>query len=184
MRLIRAFPTDELLVRGDGRTICGIAVPFGQPTEIVEFGDRYLEEFAPGAFTRTIAERGPERVKVLAQHSRGTLPVGRASTLREDATGLYCELRVSRTRDGDDVLELVRDGALDALSIGFEPVRDRSRGDIRVRTEVKLREISVVCWPAYAGARIGALRSAGGPRHVDYARLRTAALRARYKEFL
>src|SRR5207253_1021972 len=80
--------------------------------------------------------------------------------LREDTAGLYMEARVSKTAPGDEVLELVRDGALDALSVGFQPVQDRQADDGTVeRTEVKLREISVVTMGAYEGAAISGVRS-------------------------
>ena len=160
-RLYRASPTD-LSVRSDGRTIYGIAMPFDTVTNITEpNGYRFDEVFRRGAFERTITERGPRSVKAFAQHQRGNLPIGRAETLREDAAGLYAELRVSKTREGDEVLELVRDGALDALSIGFAPVRDRRADNGTVeRLEVKLLEISAVSHPAYDDARIVGVRSA------------------------
>jgi Escherichia/Staphylococcus phage prohead protease len=156
-RLIRAHPAD-LEIRGDGRTVTGIAAPFDAVAEVSDGGGRYSERFVRGAFSRTIAERG--MVKVLAQHNRESLPIGRSSLLREDSQGLYAELRVSKTSLGDEVLELVRDGALDSLSIGFQPVRERSSADgVVERLEVRLREISIVPFPAYEAALIGGVRS-------------------------
>ena len=43
--LTRAYAS-KLELRDDGRTIVGIAVPYGQETRI----GRYVESFAPGAF--------------------------------------------------------------------------------------------------------------------------------------
>lgn len=158
--LRRAFNGDiEVRSEGDGRTVCGIAVPFNQPTQIRDFYDEYMEEFRQGSFARTIAEKG-DRVKFLYQHDT-TAPIGRASLLREDASGLYAEFRVSKTTRGDEVLELIRDGALDSFSIGFSPVTDepRDRGKHIIRTEVKLREVSAVTFPAYEGAAMTGVRS-------------------------
>ena len=160
--IVRSFPAD-LEVRADARTICGIACPFGEEAQIREYGGSYAESFAPTAFDRTIRERG-DRVKALVMHQRDLLPVGRAVMLRPDARGLYAELRISKTDLGDQVLELVSDGALDALSVGFMPVKggdqwDRTQSKV-LRTEVALREISIVDEPAYAGALITGLRSA------------------------
>lgn len=157
---VRSFASLDLEIRADGRTIAGIAVPFDTPTRINSFDGPYTESFARGAFARTIAERGPGRVKVLGLHNDRTMPLGRAQLLREDANGLYAELRISKTAAGDEALELVRDGALDGLSVGFMPVRDEhpSPGVVR-RAEVRLHEISVVPFPAYDGARINAVRS-------------------------
>lgn len=157
--LTRSFSTD-LEVRGaDGRTIVGIAVPFDVPAWIDTLHAH--EVFRMGAFARTIAERA-DRVKLLAQHDTRSLPLGRATLLREDPAGLYLEGRVSRTTAGDEALELIRDGALDSFSIGFSPIAENwSRsGDLVERTEVALREVSVVAFPAYEGAAITAVRSA------------------------
>ena len=121
-RLIRTNVAD-LTIRSDGRTIAGIAVPYGTATTITERGSRYEEIFRPGAFKRSIAERG-SKVKLLAQHDRDAMPLGVATLLREEAAGLYGEFRVSATAKGDEILELVRDGAVDSFSVGFRPIRD------------------------------------------------------------
>lgn len=158
--LTRTFAPDlELRANGDGRTVYGIAVPFDHPTRISEGGSTYTEIFKRGAFARTIAERG-DKVKAYANHDRTKLPLGRATELREDSAGLYAELRISDTRNGNEVLELVRDGALDSFSIGFRPIEQRDLPDAVVeRTEVALSEISVVAYPAYEAALIGGVRT-------------------------
>ena len=167
----RTFGAD-LEVRGtDQRIVAGIAVPFGA---VAEIAGRFSEAFIKGSFARTIRERG-DRVRLLALHDGvNRLPLGRATVLREDSAGLYAELRVSKTQAGDDVLELVRDGAIDGLSVGFAPVVDVWSADRRhvERHEVKLHEISLVTEPAYGDARVLAVRAATTP-------LRTALLRRR-----
>jgi HK97 family phage prohead protease len=170
IRESREFVAD-LEVRSDGRTVVGIVVPFDRPASIA---GRYDETFKRGAFTRTIAERGPARVKLLRSHDTGLLPVGRATLLREDTAGLYGEFRVSSTVAGDEVLTLIRDGALDAFSVGFGPIRDawNATRDAVDRLEVKLYEVSVVSIPAFEGALIAGVRSADIPRSVPTALLR------------
>jgi hypothetical protein len=79
--------------------------------------------------------------------------------MREDAAGLYGEFRVSNTASANDQLELARDGVLDSFSIGFAPVKHVKRGDTTVRTEVNLREVSLVTFPAYEGALVAGVRS-------------------------
>lgn len=157
--LTRTFSADLELRGDDGRTVVGIAAPFG---EVIDLG-RYREVLRHGAFARTIAERGAASVKFLAVHNDRQLPLGRATLLREDTSGLYAELRVSKTQAGDEALELIRDGALDGLSIGFNsvPATDRWNQDRThvERTEVRLHEISAVPFPAYPSARVAAVRS-------------------------
>lgn len=157
--LVRRTSAADLEVRGDGRTVVGIAVPFDTPTKIRTPGGSFVESFVRGAFTRTIAERG-DRVKFMAQHDHQALPLGRAQLLREDSAGLYGEFKVSKTAAGDEALELIRDGALDALSVGFKPITERLTDDGLVqRLEVALHEVSAVAFPAYEGALISAVRS-------------------------
>ncbi|WP_433626768.1 HK97 family phage prohead protease [Nocardia sp. CA-120079] len=146
------------LSSGNGRTVHGIAVPFGQVAEIFEDGRTYQERFQQGAFARSIRERG-SKVKLLTNHDARRLPVGRAVELEERPDGLHASFEVAQTRDGDDALELVRSGTVDAFSVGFRGLRHRMDGDVVVRTEASLWEVSLVAFPAYPGAAVAGVRS-------------------------
>lgn len=170
--LIRTF-TAALEVRadGDGRTLAGTIVPYGTETRI----GGYTESFAPGAFQGA----DPAELPLMATHERENLPIGRAAELRDEAAGWWGAFRVSETRLGDEVLTLVRDGALSGLSIGFIPITDRwSRDRTRVeRVRAQAHHVAVVAFPAYDGARIEAVRAALTPAtpRLHLARLRRAA---------
>lgn len=167
-REVRQYGADlEVRSEGDGRTVAGIAAPFDQVTHAPGFA----EVIRRGAFARTIRERG-QRVKFLALHDGESLPLGRATTLREDAAGLFAEFRVSRTTRGDEVLELIKDGALDALSIGFAAIEERMVKGVRELHEVRLFEVSAVNFGAYEGARILATRAEVAPPPTPTALLR------------
>lgn len=156
--LSRAFAADiEVRSDGTGRTVAGIVVPFGRTAVVSDGGPRYEEGFQRGAFARTIERRGA-RVKLLSQHNSRAFPLGKATLLREDEAGLYGEFHVSATRAGDEALELLRDGAVDSFSVGFSPVKHEKRGRVTWRTEVALREASLVTFPAYEDARVSAVR--------------------------
>lgn len=163
-RVQRAFATN-LELRSDGRTIVGVAVPFASPTEIHDAYGAYMEVMVRGAFTRTIAERGPERVKFLANHDARSFPIGKTISLKETAAGLIAEFRVAQTPRGDEALQLVREGALDGLSIGFRPIRDKWSDDGTTRhiLEAALHEISLVNAPAYRDAVVTAVRAQTTP---------------------
>lgn len=155
----RAFVSDiEVRAAGDGRTVAGIVVPFDRTAVVSDGGPSYREAFQRGAFTKTIAERG-DRVKLLSHHNSRTNPLGRATMLREDAAGLYGEFRVAATQAGDEALELLRDGALDSFSVGFAPRQHVKRDGVTWRTEVALREASLVTFPAYEDARVETVRA-------------------------
>lgn len=152
--------TPDLSVRsdGDGRTIEGIVVPFGQVATVSDGGPAYREAFQKGAFARTINGR-QDKVKLLAHHNARVNPLGRSVALREDAAGLFGSFKVSKTAAGDEALELARDGAMDSFSVGFGPQQQVKRDGVLWRTEVRLREVSLVTIPAYEGAMVTGVRS-------------------------
>jgi uncharacterized protein len=161
----RAWLADlEIRSSSDGRTIVGLAAPFDQPTAISDYSGRYTETIAPGSFSRSIRERG-DRVRLLVQHNSDRLPIGRATSLTEDARGLVAELRVSKTVAGDEALQLVQDGVVDGLSIGFRAVRETWARDRSTRRldEIALLEISLVAEAAYSEAKVLAVRAATQP---------------------
>lgn len=160
--LFRSFLSD-LEIRsasqgGDGRTVTGIAVPYGVEQRIDE---NLVETFARGAFANQL--RAPHRVKFSYGHmSQSGKLIGRATLLREDASGLYGEFRVSDTAAGNEALALIRDGALDELSIGFQAGQDRrlSNGTIE-RTTAHLGEVAIVMQGAYGrNALVSSVRAA------------------------
>ncbi|GAA4518379.1 HK97 family phage prohead protease [Actinoallomurus oryzae] len=167
-------------VRADqnGRTIFGLAVPYGVVSEVNDGYGPYREQFAPGAFTRSIRERG-HKVKLFVQHATERLPIGRAVELDERADGLHAAFSVARTRDGDEALELVAAGVVDGFSVGFASLRDRKEADKTVtRVEASLREVSLVHSPAYPDALVGGVRSASTTPYLTVARARLELLEA------
>lgn len=121
----------------------GIFSGYGAVFDNVDSGGDIIE---PGAFTKTLAE-GWERVKILALHNDCWLPIGRPIELREDANGLFLSAKISDTSMGRDIKVLLRDGVLNELSIGYDPIVFDYDGDgIRHLREVKLWEVSVVTW--------------------------------------
>lgn len=146
------------LAPGTGRTVFGVVVPYGQVADVSDGGRPYRERFERGAFDRSIRERGA-KVRLFDSHNTRRLPIGRAVELREQSDGLHAAFEIAATRDGDDALELVRSGTVDSFSVGFRGIRERWDGDVLVRTEAALMEVSLVGLPAYAGAAIAGVRS-------------------------
>jgi HK97 family phage prohead protease len=160
--LIRGF-VPELEIRsaakgGDGRTIEGIAVPYGRAQRI---DHSLVEQFARGAFNHQLT--APNRVRFAREHvSLGGTLIGRAIELRDDAAGLWGAWRVSKTAAGDETLTLVEDGVLDELSVGFQERQNRRLPDGTIeRVKANLVEVSVVLQGAYGrGALVSAVREA------------------------
>ncbi len=108
-----------------------------------------------GAFARSLKRRGAGAVKMLYQHQAAE-PLGVWSEIYEDAAGLFVRGRIiTDVNRGREVLSLMREGALDGLSIGFKTVRARgTRGGGRQILEADLWEVSVVTFPMLMGARV------------------------------
>ncbi|MBU4530163.1 MAG: phage major capsid protein [Hoeflea sp.] len=143
-------------VSGDG-SFSGYASLFGT----VDLGRDVIE---PGAFAASLKRRGVGDVRMLYQHDPDQ-PIGRWLSIREDAHGLHVEgklaLGVARARE---VHELMKSGALDGLSIGFQTIRARAEAKSGVRRilSADLWEISVVTFPMQPGARVTAVKAASG----------------------
>jgi HK97 family phage prohead protease len=180
----------EIRASGDGRTVEGLVVPYDTPTRRGALGPSRREQFAAGALTRTVAERG-NRVTLHAGHPPRVQPdaqvVGRAVEYRDSAAGMRASFRVSQTPLGMEWLELVRDGVVPGFSVGFVELpgrwRDDRQGDgttLRTQLEVKLRHVALTTVPAYDEALVEAVRaeaqSRSGALSLSEARRRLALL--------
>jgi HK97 family phage prohead protease len=114
---------------------------------------------APGAYARSLRRRPPARVRLLYQHFAHE-PIGVWEDIREDARGLYVRGRLTEDVErAREVGELIRDGALDGLSIGFRAVRAKRdpRTGLRTLLEIELWEISIVTFPLLPGSEVTAI---------------------------
>lgn len=126
----------------------------------------------PGAFTKSIAERGPDsgrnRIKVAYFHRSGLtkeLPMivgAPPEVLSEDSHGLYAKGRlVLGTQAGREVWELMKAGALNEGSIGYETIAARTRFEqgVRYLAELKLWELSFVPFGMNPATHLQAVKS-------------------------
>lgn len=122
--------------------------------------DSYRDVIEPGAFSKTIKEN--KRVKVLWQHDPWQ-PIGKPTVMEEDNHGLYVKAKVANTSLGRDVMELMRSGVIDEMSIGFNTIKDEWDNEDNVRRikEVKLWEFSPVTFAANDQAIITDAKSFG-----------------------
>lgn len=145
---------------GDGRTIEGIVVPYNLPTRINE---DLVEQFNKGVFEHQM--RAANRVKLGREHIMlGGQLIGAGRSMEDRDEGLWMQLRVANTPAGDETLALVRDGALDELSIMFRERQNRRLGGgVIARVKADLLEVAIVLEGAYGrAAKIAAVRSADG----------------------
>lgn len=133
---------------------------------------RFLERVAPGAFTKTIEERGGQ-VKVLFNHGKGAMVgeqvLGKVLKLEERADGAHAEVELLDTSYNRDLIPGLRAGVYGS-SFMFNvmddqwddiPKRSASNPDAlpeRTVTALRLMEFGPVTWPANPAATAG-LRS-------------------------
>jgi HK97 family phage prohead protease len=126
-----------------GRTVMGY---FASLNTLDSDGD----VFVPGCFAKSLNEN-KERILHLLQHD-AQRPIGRPSVLKEDDLGLYFETAIPKTRFGDDVLQLYKDGVYKEHSVGFEMLNNiplKHKGEtVNGITEARLWEGSTVTWGA------------------------------------
>ncbi|KIZ37217.1 MULTISPECIES: HK97 family phage prohead protease [Rhodopseudomonas] len=160
------LPTQSRLSLSVDGSIEGYASLFGEI-------DQARDMVMPGAFTRTLQQRGLRKIPMLFQHDPAE-PVGVWLELTEDFRGLRARGRlIPDVARGRELLALLRAGAVDGLSIGYRTVRGQIDPKSRVRRlyQVDLWEISIVTFPLLNGARVNAVKQ------TPQARLRAAAER-------
>ncbi len=127
---------------------------------------------ARGAFASSLKNRGPSGIRMLFQHDPGE-PIGVWREIKEDVRGLFVRGQLlSQVAKSREILALMREGALDGLSIGFRTIRgksDRKNGTRRL-LEVDLWEISIVTFPMLQQARISSVKSAALPTMREFER--------------
>ncbi len=148
--------------------------------------DSARDVVAPGAFAESLKVKTP---KLLWQHDT-TQIVGVWEEAREDSRGLWLKGRIiAETEKGRAALALLRAGALDGLSIGFETTACEwgspadyetkygcapmghwgggSTDQIRILTGIDLWEVSLVTFPCCDPARVDHVKQAPPARPLD-----------------
>jgi HK97 family phage prohead protease len=160
------LPTSEVEFRASDNGALGVlegyAAVFNEDTLIDSWEGRFVERLAPGAFRKTLKDRG-DQIKVLFNHGFdpqiGDKPLGKPSSMVEDVRGLRVEVPLDDTSYNRDLVASLRSGALDGMSFRFSVVReDIDESDalpIRTLREVKLYEFGPVTFPAYEATTAG-----------------------------
>lgn len=128
-----------------------------------------------GAFATSLAEWKSlgKLPPMLLQHGGGMfgsspdglLPVGKWTSMEENAKGLRVEgfLFAQETERGKYIYEGLKAGELDGLSIGFRTRKyqlgTRAGEPDRTLTDIDLREVSIVTFPANPKARITGVKT-------------------------
>ena len=165
----------ELRLGSDKRKITGYGALFD--SESIDMG--FVETIKPGAFRDTLnRDLESDPVYLLWQHDEKK-PLGstKNGTLKvwEDSRGLAFECHPPRTSWSVDARESVKTGLISQCSFGFEIQKDEwsASGDRRELQQVRLREISIVTFPAYEKTSVEARKNRS---HINMENLKAQAI--------
>lgn len=146
----------------EGRSITGLAIPYGKATDVGPF----IETIRKGCFAKSIAESA-RALPLMTLHDHAAIPIGKAVKWTEADDGLYGEWSLDSRAEAREMARLIDEDLMRGMSAGFLPIRSQwQHGDDKPaveRIEARLLETSLVAVPAYPGARVMAIRSAGSP---------------------
>ena len=160
----RSLVPMEVEIEGaEGRTLHARILRWDESNVVSDHGGpTYEEVWKRGVFGQSIkrAESKGHGWPLMYNHDRKSLPLGMVPMIHERSDGPWMTAKISKTSFGDDVIELVRDGAIPGISLGAVNIRSRKneKGQIE-RMEVALREISMTPWPQLAGSGDMVLRA-------------------------
>ncbi len=130
---------------------------------IFDLEDRGGEVIRPGAFKRSIHgnESKKKKVKMLRQHDQNNI-IGVWEELREDSKGLFVRgrLLLDVIPKARETHALLKEEALDGLSIGFLPTKATFNRETEVNEieDLELFEISLVAIPRQSEATVTSVR--------------------------
>lgn len=167
---VRAF-TGELRVDTEARTIVGYAALFNSDSSPMPF----VEQIAPGAFTRSLGQvaASGKVVKLLHGHDESQMLAATPTSLSlsQDERGLQVTADIIKSPIGDHLLALAqRDPQAIAWSFGFRVMDDDWDGNRRTINEAALHEVSLLTGhtPAYPGTiGLAAVRNLAKRRGLD-----------------
>lgn len=192
-RLQQNIEIRDVDVKAGYTRLKGRAVPYNEDADIGWF----LEQFAPGSLAKSIQEAARD-LPLLLWHDNRSWPIGAADEWEDGKAGLDGIWRLDQSEPAQRAAQLVDDGMLTGMSIGFSPIRSQwtyvddwnpdlgpGHKDRVVRQEARLIETSLVPTGAYVGAQTSWVRTGERPikraqekREVDAWRAELERLRA------
>lgn len=186
--VIRSFPVTDFAVRAEAsgaKVVDAYAAVFNVAARVTDrywiesdpWDDHYGtydEIIDPKAFRKTLADKGTN-FRVLFNHGMTiygypapdySMPIGTPVEIKADAKGLWTSTRYASTDLASEVLQLIEDEAIVAMSFQGKMIESKltagtREGDVDeiVRLEIALREYGPCVFPAHPGAEIVGVRA-------------------------
>lgn len=182
-RIVRTVAIRDVALRraddgSDDRILDAYAAVFDSPAEVFDWEGHYDEVIKRGAFRKTLNDLKGDRLtrlKVLFNHGKDihgipraefSLPIGTPISVKEDTHGLITSTRMARTDFTADIISLIEDQAIDAMSFTSIPVQSKTKAgagrggiDLIERLELRLVEYGPAVFPVYDDAVITGMRA-------------------------
>ena len=146
----------------DGLTLDGYAAVFNSWATIRDQAGEFQERIAPGAFARSLGRNLPVLQFDHGTHPLiGSIPLGKITSVSEDAHGLRVRARMSDNWMIEPVRDAIRDGAITGMSFRFsipeggESWEVRDGMNWRTILHANLPELGPVVFPAYEATSVG-----------------------------
>lgn len=155
---------------GEGRTLHARLFRWDVSSQVSDGGPSYPEVWERGVFAQSIkrAQKTGRGWPLMYNHDVRSVPIGIVPMIHERSDGPWMTAKISRTSTGDDMIELIKDGAIPGVSVNGRNIRSsRDRNGTIRRMEVALGEISVTPFPSLVGADEMVLRHGSGVLLAD-----------------
>lgn len=132
--------------------------------------DRVGDVVEPGAFAKSLSQHRDEKtMPAMLLHHDMKRPIGKWTSMTEDGKGLRVIGSLTQgVRDSDEAYALLKDGALNSMSIGYQVVDEEynSKSKTNHLKEIRLHEVSLVTIPANAEALVSAVKDVDGEINI------------------
>jgi HK97 family phage prohead protease len=137
--------------------------------DVVDHGSDSVKK---GAFTKTLAEKAKAgRFFPILWYHNPYEPLGVFTEMREDAKGLYVKGKLNlEVQAAREKYALLKQGAIDSMSIGYTALKWETKNGIRYLQELKLWEGSLVTFAMNEDALVTSVKASGaGSGHAGKA---------------
>ena len=158
--LKRSFKNSKLQTRaGEGPVLSGYGFSFDEITEDGCYGQ---ERFAPD-----VQIDFPKKCFLLRDHDRSKVLARRGKNLKveKDSEGLFFSVdKLPKTPLADETRELIKEGIIEDVSVGFVDVKSEVKDNIRTFKHIELHELSILPQGYYESGQVSARSKISKPK--------------------
>ena len=139
MLKLRSFKPDLKIREKDGPVLSGYGFQFNETTADGCFGKE--------RFSKDVLIEYPSRCFLLRDHDKSKILARRGKNLscEIDDQGLFFEVsKLPNTPLAQETRELIREGLIQDVSVGFESLKESREKDTTVYEKIRLHEISIL----------------------------------------